>query len=116
MKYKIAIMLAITCAQPAVGATCHRYSKWYYPYPQSCHNNKYTALASRMKIKMPNLVRRTSLEEGSPSPKYIFTKYIDMPKIPTPSVVVCAKRDDEREYGLCMLKMQLDDLFSDRVK
>jgi hypothetical protein len=34
MRTKIAIAIILMGAQPALA--CHRFSRWYYPYPQRC--------------------------------------------------------------------------------
>jgi hypothetical protein len=106
MKYKTVAMLLILGAQPSYGApSCHHYSKWYYHYPQKC----FTAFVPRLKFKQ--VIKPASLE--SPLPP---TKYHDVPVLPTPLMIVCVKRDDERAYGLCLLKAALDELFSDKDK
>lgn len=32
----LSLALAVLTSAPAEAAACHRYSRWYYPWPQTC--------------------------------------------------------------------------------
>jgi hypothetical protein len=42
MKLLISAVCLTLVAQPA--QACHRYSRWYYPYPQKCGATRYAAI------------------------------------------------------------------------
>lgn len=103
------IAIAILVAQPGYAATCHHYSKWYYPYPQNCHNNRYTAEFKFMnKLKFKNNVQPISIPEPPPSPVLQWTKAEDFPDITVPQIVVCTDKMSPSQYGYCVLRIELE--------
>jgi hypothetical protein len=106
---KSIVILALLVAQPAHAAKCHMYSKWYYPYPQTCHNNRYSAEFKFMnKLKFKKEVQPATYEVAPQVHPLAWTNFTDFPKIIIEPTVACAGKI-EREYGMCLLKIQIEE-------
>jgi hypothetical protein len=62
-------------------SACHRFSRWYYPYRQSC---RVTALAPRMRFRLPRARINIHLVTEATPPHRIATS---VPDIPLPDLV-----------------------------
>ena len=53
MRLVVAFLLLLTLVQP--GSACHRYSRWYYPWPQPCKANRVLPSATVGKFRQPGI-------------------------------------------------------------
>ena len=103
----VVVALTLLAAQPGYAATCHLYSKWYYPYPQTCHNNRYTA-----EFMFHNKLRLASIPVPPPYPERKFSGYANIPEIDIP---FCLALNDDRKYAVCQLRIELEKVYEDRA-
>jgi len=103
MMRKSFVILALLVAQPVHAATCHKYSRWYYPYPQTCHSNKYTAEFEFLnKLKFRKNIQPTSLA----SLKWAATS--PYPQVEITPDVICNIKMTSVDLGLCVLRIQME--------
>jgi len=76
----VVIIFTLLAAQPGHAATCHMYSRWYYPYPQP---------------KCSGIYARTSPQDDK-------SWYVEIIKLPP------NWEDLERQNGIEQLKKQMD--------
>jgi hypothetical protein len=108
MKYKLAVALFLA-AQPVHAAPCHHYARWYYPYPQSCRNSRYTAEFKFMnKIKFNNVKPASLPTAPTVVPPLQWTKYSSFPTIDVPQNIVCTDQMSEAQHAFCLLKIEME--------
>jgi hypothetical protein len=107
-------ILAIALMLPSPALACHKYSHWYYPWPQSCRDNKMVAMYEpKLKLKEPPI--RTYQPDPIISPVEILNNEMDnlaQLRPPIPDVDIGALLDiisekSLRERALGKIKNQL---------
>jgi hypothetical protein len=53
MRLVVAFLTLLTLVEP--GSACHRYSRWYYPWPQPCNVNGVLSSAAAGKLPQPGI-------------------------------------------------------------
>jgi hypothetical protein len=107
MKYKFAISFLILSCAP-VQAHCHKYSRWYYPYPQRCMSLRYNAeiYKPKLEVKFVDTQDMSTPLAGTFGALH-FNNVEDFPKIEIPTDIACPYQDD-RKKALCMIKIEVD--------
>jgi hypothetical protein len=108
MKYRLGLTIIFLVAQPVSAESCHHFTKWNYPYPQKCYANKYIAQVVKHGFKIKPIITPTSLQKPPPSHQLQWSKYHNMTEIDIPLNIVCSNTMPEREYGLCLLRIEME--------
>jgi hypothetical protein len=104
---KTVVILTLLVAQPVHAAACHKYSRWYYPYPQTCHNNRYTAeFQFHNKLRLRTAIQPASLEVQKPELKWSATS--PYPQVELSPNIVCTMKMSEKELGMCLLHIEME--------
>jgi hypothetical protein len=110
MMKKPFVILALLVAQPVHASTCHKYSRWYYPYPQTCRNNKYTAEFKFFNnLKFKRNIQPASLEapvSALASLKWSATS--PFPQVEVTPNIVCTIKIVPVNLGLCLLRIEME--------
>lgn len=107
MKYKLVISFLILSCGP-VQAHCHKYSRWYYPYPQRCLSLRYNAEVYKPKLEVKFVdTKDANAPLAGTFGALHFTNYEDFPKIQIPTDIACPYQD-ERKRALCMIKIEVE--------
>jgi hypothetical protein len=103
MKYKLVVTFFLLSCAP-VQAGCHKYSRWYYPYPQRC----YIAEVYKPKLEVKFVPEEpVSLElPGALSYLHFSNKQV-FPSVVIPTEMICPYTD-ERAKALCLIKIEVE--------
>lgn len=102
MRRSVVVLSMLLVAPPATA--CHLHKVWNYPYPQKC---EYTRVALAYKPK-------EDLKDDSKIKKVLAPVQPDPIKDIFP--ICLLGKGSDREYGLCLLKHQLDILYANKLK
>ena len=107
MKYKLLVALLLSTST-AHAAVCHKYSRWYYPFPQNCKTNRYTAeIFKRMKFRIAQPATFEAKEE-KPILKWAATS--PYPQIDVTPNIVCTMKMSDADLNMCLLRIELERL------
>lgn len=111
MRKTIALAL-ILVAQPASAEACHRFSRWYYPYPQRCS-------VARQQVKLaaftPDVLPPPRMVDPSPEPKPPIV--IEVAPASVPEFVLPSLGDWEEishEAAVTKLRLEMQGKWKDR--
>ena len=60
------LALALFGSAPTEAASCHRYARWYYPWPQSCGQGQFRTNSDNFGQIRPHANSRKFLQTASP--------------------------------------------------
>lgn len=111
MKKRIALAL-ILAAQPAQAEACHRFSRWYYPYPQRCSVSSHQV---RLAAYTPDVQPPPRMIDPSPEPKppiVIEVAPVSVPEFVLPSLDDW--NDIQHEAAMTKLRLEMQGKWKDR--
>jgi hypothetical protein len=104
----LALAAALLASMPVEAAACHRYSRWYYPWPQSC--GAQIRANSRKPVKVANRLSTVANRLATVSPEIRD----DFGKDPTIALPSLARADfdggeaDEPTRARLLLRVALE--------
>lgn len=73
---KIFIIAVLACSSAPATAACHKYTHWYYPWPQSCRTNSYVARVPPLKVVLKE--EAPVVKEPEPTPIEILNSKLKL--------------------------------------